>query len=102
MNVTGGEDLTLNDVYQAADVVRSVADQDVNLIFGAVIAPELKDEIRITVIATGFSAMAKRQTGAGQAVGNVVTAPARKTIDFPARQFDREDLDIPAFLRKRG
>ena len=102
MNVTGGEDLTLNDVYQAADVVRSVADQDVNLIFGAVIAPELKDEIRITVIATGFSAMAKRQTGAGQAVGNVVTAPARKTIDFPVRQFDREDLDIPAFLRKRG
>jgi len=102
MNVTGGEDLTLNDVYQAADVVRSVADQDVNLIFGAVIAPELKDEIRITVIATGFSAIAKRQTGAGQAVGNVVTAPARKTIDFPVRQFDREDLDIPAFLRKRG
>ena len=44
----------------------------------------------------------KRQTGAGQAVGNVVTAPGRKTIDFPVRQFDREDLDIPAFLRKRG
>jgi cell division protein FtsZ len=102
LNVSGGEDLTLDDVYQAADVVRHVSDADVNLIFGAVINPDLKDEIQVTVIATGFSAMAKRQTGAGQAVGNVVTAPARKTIDFPVRQFDREDLDIPAFLRKRG
>ena len=102
LNVSGGEDLTLNDVYQAADVVRTVSDPDVNLIFGAVINPDLKDEIQVTVIATGFSAMAKRQVGGGQAIGNVVTAPARKTIDFPVRQFDREDLDIPSFLRKRG
>jgi cell division protein FtsZ len=102
LNVSGGDDLTLNDVYQAADVVRTVSDPEVNLIFGAVINPDMKDEIQVTVIATGFSAMAKRQIGAGQAIGNVVTAPARKTIDFPVRQFDREDLDIPAFLRKRG
>ncbi len=101
-NVTGGEDLTLHDVYEAAEIVRRVADPEVNLIFGAVINPEMKGEIQVTVIATGFSAVAKRQTGAGQAVGNVVTAPGRKTIDFPVRQFDREDLDIPAFLRKRG
>ncbi len=101
-NVTGGEDLTLHDVYEAAEIVRRVADPEVNLIFGAVINPEMKDDIQVTVIATGFSGVAKRQTGAGQAVGNVVTAPGRKTIDFPVRQFDREDLDIPAFLRKRG
>ena len=108
LNITGGDDLTLNDVNQAADIVRRVADPDVNLIFGAVINPELKDEIQVTVIATGFSAVAKRQTGAGQAVGNVVTAPARKTIEFPvrpeapARAINHEELDIPAFLRKRG
>ncbi len=101
-NVTGGEDLTLHEVYEAAEVVRRVADPEVNLIFGAVINPEVKGEVQITVIATGFSAAAKRQTGAGQAVGNVVTAPGRKTIDFPVREFNREDLDIPAFLRKRG
>ncbi len=101
-NVTGGEDLTLVDVYQAAEVIRRVSDPAVNLIFGAVINPQMQDEIQITVIATGFSATAKRQTGAGQAVGNVVSAPGRKTIDFPVRQFDRDDLDIPAFLRKRG
>ena len=103
-NVTAGDSLTLHEVYEAAEIVRRVADPEVNLIFGAVIAPEMKDDLQVTVIATGFSAVAKRQTntGQGQAVGNVVTAPGRKTIDFPVRQFDREDLDIPAFLRKRG
>jgi cell division protein FtsZ len=100
-NVTGGEDLTLHEVYAAADVVRRVADPDVNLIFGAVIDPTLKDEVRITVIATGFQAQAKKQTG-GRTAENVVTAPGRKTIEFPVRQFNREDLDIPAFLRKHG
>ncbi len=101
-NVTGGEDLTLHEVYEAAEIVRRVADPEVNLIFGAVIDPTLKDEIRITVIATGFQAVAKKQTGAGTAAGNVVAAPGKKTIDFPVRQFDREDIDIPAFLRRRG
>ncbi len=103
-NVTGGEDLTLHEVYEAAEIVRRVADPEVNLIFGAVISPEMKDEVRITVIATGFQAAAKRMpgTGAGVARDNVVAAPGKKTIDFPVRQFDREDLDIPAFLRKRG
>jgi cell division protein FtsZ len=101
-NVTGGEDLTLHEVYEAAEIVRRVADPEVNLIFGAVISPELKDEVRITVIATGFQAAAKRLSGSGVATGNVVAAPGKKTIDFPVRQFDREDLDIPAFLRKRG
>lgn len=101
-NVTGGEDLTLHEVYEAAEIVRRVADPEVNLIFGAVIDPNMKDEIRITVIATGFQAVAKKMTGAGTAAGNVVAAPGKKTIDFPVRQFDREDIDIPAFLRKRG
>lgn len=103
-NVTAGDSLTLQEVNEAAQVVRRVADPEVNLIFGAVISPDMKDDLQVTVIATGFSAAARRQssTGQGQAVGNVVTAPGRKTIDFPVRQFDREDLDIPAFLRKRG
>jgi cell division protein FtsZ len=101
-NVTGGPSLTLHEVYQAAEVVRRVSDPDVNLIFGAVVDPAFKDQVQVTVIATGFSAAAKRQTGAGKAEGNVMTAPGRKMIDFPVRQFNNEDLDIPAFLRKRG
>ncbi len=101
-NVTAGDDLTLHEVYEAAEVVRRVSDPEVNLIFGAVIDPSMKGDLMITVIATGFAANTKSKTGAGQAVGNVVTAPGRKTIDFPVRQFDHEDLDIPAFLRRRG
>jgi cell division protein FtsZ len=105
-NVTGGEDMSLNDVYEAAELVRRVADPDVNLIFGAVINPEMKDELQVTVIATGFNAVAKRQTGAGSATSNVLAAPGRKMIDFPvqaaARQLNHDDLDIPAFLRKRA
>lgn len=101
-NVTAGETLTLHEVNEAAQVVRRVADPEVNLIFGAVINPNMKDDLQITVIATGFNSAVKRQSGAGQAVGNVVIAPGRKTIEFPVRPFDREDLDIPAFLRKRG
>lgn len=59
------------------------------------------DDLQITVIATGFTAMAKRQYGGGIA-GNVLMAPGRKTIDFPVQRFDQDDLDIPAFLRKRN
>jgi cell division protein FtsZ len=102
-NITGGEDLTLNDVYEAAEVVRRVADPDVNVIFGAVINPEMKDQIQVTVIATGFSTIARRQTLPGPEASNVV-ASGRKTIDFPAiaRPSSRDDeLDLPAFLRRR-
>jgi cell division GTPase FtsZ len=53
-NVTGGPSLTLFEVNQAAAIIKETAHPDVNLIFGAVIDPNLGDEIRITVIATGF------------------------------------------------
>jgi cell division protein FtsZ len=53
-NVTGGSNLTLFEVNQAAAIIRETAHPDVNLIFGAVIDPQMGDEIRVTVIATGF------------------------------------------------
>jgi cell division protein FtsZ len=53
-NVTGGPDMTLFEVNQAAAIIKETAHPDVNLIFGAVIDPNMSDEIRITVIATGF------------------------------------------------
>lgn len=101
-NISGGSNMTLHEVYQAADVVRRVSDPDVNLIFGAVIDPSLEDQVKVTVIATGFGSSAKRQLGSGKAEGNVLTAPSRKLIDFPVRQFNNDDLDIPAFLRRRA
>ncbi|MCD6291676.1 MAG: cell division protein FtsZ [Anaerolineae bacterium] len=90
-NVTGGNDLSLFEVNEAAEIIRATAAPDANIIFGAVIDPEMQDEIRITVIATGFDSVAERrepQRGEG------------KTIEFPVRTFDRDDLDIPAFLRR--
>ena len=56
LNITGGEDLGLFEVNEAADLIRQAVDQDANIIFGAGIDESLKDEIKITVIATGFDA----------------------------------------------
>ncbi len=54
MNITGGESLSLFEAQEAADIVQDAADEDVNMIFGTVINPQLQDEIVVTVIATGF------------------------------------------------
>jgi cell division protein FtsZ len=90
-NVTGGMDLTLHEVDEAARVIRDMAHPDVNLIFGAVMDPEIdKGEIRITVIATGFDGIKKR-SAAGE---------TSKIMEFPVSPFDPDNLDIPPFLRK--
>ncbi len=90
-NVTGGLDMSLYEVNEAAEIIRRTADPDANIIFGAVIDPELKETIRITVIATGFDGV-KEQRLPGSEEG--------KTLEFPKRTYDRDDLDIPAFLRR--
>jgi cell division protein FtsZ len=116
-NVTGGPDLTLFDVNQAAAIIKETAHPDVNLIFGAVIDPNMGDEVRITVIATGFE-----RAGAPRRIMDPTTArpetkkhfepieqksevpsvPVSKTAnEFQPRTFNTEDLDIPTFLRNR-
>jgi len=109
-NVTGGSDLTLFDVTEAAEIIRKTAHPDANIIFGAVIDESLQDCINITVIATGFDggsqprptlmrSMTKQsaeQASAPQRVGPRVVPVS----DFPPRMHDAENLDIPAFLRK--
>ena len=55
LNITGGSNLSLYEVQEAADIVASASDQEVNMIFGSVINENLKDEIIVTVIATGFN-----------------------------------------------
>ncbi len=92
-NVTGGEDMSLFEVNEAAEIIRATAHPDANIIFSAVIDPTLNDELRITVIATGFDAAAQQRESTSRS----------KTIAFPTRdrQIDSEDIDIPAFLRRR-
>ncbi len=106
-NVTGGHDLSLFEVNQAAAIIKETAHPDVNLIFGAVIDPSMGDELRVTVIATGFdnSHIGKRavhrarsRTEAKALSGNNTGIPVE---DFQPQAIDVNDLDIPAFLRRR-
>jgi len=106
-NITGGPDLSLFEVNQAAAIIKETAHPDVNLIFGAVIDPSMGDEVRITVIATGFegSGLARRPV-ARRTRGRIEQAAAapREEVaveEFQPRAFDINDLDIPAFLRRR-
>jgi cell division protein FtsZ len=94
-NVTGGPDLSLFEVNEAASIVKQTAHPDVNLIFGAVIDEKMGDEIRIIVIATGFDQTEARSRPA-------IRATFSEPVEFPVPAYDKDDLEIPAFLRRRG
>jgi cell division protein FtsZ len=96
-NVTGGPDLSLFEVNEAASIVKQTAHPDVNLIFGAVIDEKMADEIRIIVIATGFD-----QTEAKPRSARVMRPAVSEPVEFPMPTFDKDDLEIPAFLRRRS
>lgn len=97
LNITGGEDLGIFEVNEAADLIRQSVDQDANIIFGAGIDESLKDVIKITVIATGFI-----KEGATRATDEQLTGQEQEK-DREEFQIDDsfEDLDIPIFLRRR-
>ncbi len=101
INITGGEDLGLHEVNTAAELVQRSVDPEANIIFGTVTDPEMKDEIQITVIATGFEKPEARNSGS---VDNLVNKTWEKKINSIPSSTDMSssqgDLDIPAFLRK--
>ena len=117
-NVTGGSDLTLFEVNEAAAIIKETAHPDVNLIFGAVIDPSMGDEIRITVIATGFDQTGIRpplrrfndlnelKTNEKTTYGNPRTAVnnqenTRSNYEFQPRVYNTDEIDVPAFIRNR-
>jgi cell division protein FtsZ len=75
INVTGGPDLSLVEVSEASSIVQEAADEDANIIFGAVVDPALKGKVKITVIATGFAPVATRRLS---------TAPGATPVDLSA------------------
>lgn len=95
-NVKGDENLALFEVNQAAELIRQTASPDANIIFGAVLDETLRDEIQVTVIATGFAL-----DDSGQVTPSVAPPTHRPSEDVIQRPFDNSDLDIPAFLRRR-
>lgn len=115
MNITGGMNLSLYEVQEAADIVASASDQDVNMIFGSVINEELKDEIVITVIATGFKedqmneqkplrpkAVQGKETKEKQAASQREQTSFESTQRDDSNQYQEDLLDIPTFLRNRN
>jgi cell division protein FtsZ len=107
INITGGPDLTLYEVNVASTIIREAADEDANIIFGAVIDENLRDEMKITVIATGFG---QEAVAVASAAGvTAMPAPAPRFVQRPADDLNRpmmqgrsDDLDVPTFIRKKA
>lgn len=129
LNITGGEDLSLHEVHAAADVIYGAVDPDANILFGSVINPDMKDQMMVTVIATGFkrdgvisrpSSVAQKSVAdapeaAVAEIASVADADEDQAVSETAKQpgpvprrglfsFDDTvdedvDLDVPSFLR---
>ena len=101
INITGGENLGLHEVNTAAELVQRSVDPEANIIFGTVTDPSMEDEIKITVIATGFE---KNENISSIGVDNLVSKTWEKKINSIPSSSDvgssQNDLDIPSFLRK--
>ncbi|MDR4947566.1 cell division protein FtsZ [Neobacillus cucumis] len=124
MNITGGSNLSLFEVQEAADLVASASDHELNMIFGSIINDNLKDEIMITVIATGFTneeASSKRPMAAAPSKEPASKPKREETYEQPVQeragqrhqyeehfesdrsyQGQEDSLDIPTFLRNRN
>ncbi len=97
LNVTGGRDLGLFEVNEAAEVVTAAADTNANVIFGAVIDDAMMEEVRVTVIATGFGGARRRAAVPAREGRRAAATPAPAGTE----RFDVPDelLDVPPFLR---
>jgi cell division protein FtsZ len=115
MNITGGSNLSLYEVQEAADLVTNAADEEVNVIFGSVINEDLNDEIVVTVIATGFDESAqkaepkRRDTRPAanpiqkqHAATQMPEETVQREQPAPRQKQEEEELDIPTFLRNRN
>jgi cell division protein FtsZ len=106
-NITGGSDLTLHEVNAAAEIIYEAVDPNANIIFGAVIDDRVQGEVRITVIATGFSA----EASSAPATTTTRVAPMKRSLAAPATpppptssqdpRKTQPGLDIPEFLQRR-
>jgi cell division protein FtsZ len=104
LNISGPTDIGLFEVNEAAEVVTSAAAQDANVIFGAVIDEALGDEVRVTVIATGFGAagaLRRRQARAATGMPDVAaTGTEVGEAPIPPLEVPDEMLEVPSFLRE--
>jgi cell division protein FtsZ len=98
LNISGPADMGLFEVNEAAEVVTSAADQNANVIFGAVIDESLKDEVRVTVIATGFGPGAHRRRRRTEVEEEAPAARPRREGE-EGFEVPKDVLEVPSFLR---
>ena len=120
VNVTGGPDMTLLEVNEAASLITEASGQEANIIFGAVIDENLKDELRVTVIATGFGNDSDK-TGVGKDYTADLFSPRKRVLEksiskyrelesdsqkvlekSKVQSYTPDDLEVPAFIRKQN
>ncbi len=109
-NITGGQDITMTEVDEAAKIIAEAADPDANIIFGTTIDESMHDQIKITVIATGFDSTKQRlktfvppqvsQSAISQS--NNQTTPQVPVEEKKEEETGEDVWDIPAFLRHRN
>ena len=115
LNIKGSPNLTLDEVYESADLVKEVVDPSCKIIFGSGIDPKMDDEVEITVIATGFSGGTATDEMKQEVKRNIVTHVETESEnepsetnealdmpkqDIPSSRVDVSDNDIPAFIKK--
>jgi len=104
MNITGGTNLSLYEVNEAAEIVISASDPEVNVIFGAIIDESMKEEIKVTVIATGFEQKPTSSSSSNRRPGGQTDVPEPRIPNIRpfGNQPTADQLDIPTFLRNRN
>jgi cell division protein FtsZ len=99
LNVSGGDDLALSEVHEAAQIVADVVDPEANIIFGAVLNPRLEGQFKITLIATGFDQGYSPRARKDHRAAMPAAEPRPPLADRPRPS--ASELDVPAFLRRR-
>jgi cell division protein FtsZ len=103
LNISGGPDMGLFEVNEAAEIISNAADAEANVIFGAVIDESLGDQMRVTVIATGFDRQRQTQIYGERPVSQQTSAQLGEIIPRQTQKFEMDEdvLDIPRFLRDK-
>ena len=109
INITGSRDMTLHEVSEASRIVQDAAHRDANIIFGSVFDDQMKDKLKITIIATGFdeeemedSLSFRRQPGRAKQDEGGSLATREPVLIHASGSQSEDDLDVPAFLRKKA
>jgi len=102
LNITGGHDIGLFELNEAAEIVQAAADPDANIIFGSVIDDQIGDEVRVTVIATGFDhGRARPRTAREETRDSAMRRDRSPRVERSSLEISDDDIDIPPFLRDR-